>query len=167
MEFSRQVLSYIPRDMNEDMLPAKIDELWHFLADVSVYTPLSSDPVECVHGFLQAKLHRFRGRKNADAGAQELGLWSVIKSSYRIFWEALWAQLGDKAARVRCARFGRKTSNQYVPLEKRLPHNQKQGPEGAQWMMPNMDKLCKLENIARKPRKLSGFLTNTWYVLYK
>ena len=41
------------------------------------------DLVECLHGFQQAKLHRFRGRKPTDHAAQEIAMLASIQSTYK------------------------------------------------------------------------------------
>lgn len=155
LEFSQAVLSFIPEDLAAAEVQTRVKQLKYYLFDVSVFTPISSDAVECVHGYCQSKLHRFRGRKHSDDGAQELTLWSTITRAYQRFWDVLWNELGDKEARHRLFRYGAKGCNQYTPLANRkVTHSSK----SSRWNMIDLDKVCSLEGTAKKPKKLSGYL---------
>ena len=67
------VLSFIPKSLGGEEVWSKVGSLRSFLTDLAIFTPLSSDAVECVHGLYQAKLHRFRGRKPSDSKAPRVG----------------------------------------------------------------------------------------------
>ena len=90
VEFSRVLLRAIPTDGNLAELKPAISTLRNFLEDVTIFTPVSSDLVECLHGFQQGKVHRFRGCKPSDPAAQEICMLSTIQSSYNRFWNCLW-----------------------------------------------------------------------------
>lgn len=151
-EFSRDLLRAIPTDGNLAELKPAISTLRNFLEDVTIFTPVSSDLVECLHGFQQGKVHRFRGCKPSDPAAQEICMLSTIQSSYNRFWNCLWETLGDKSARHRLHRFGQKGNNQYTDKDKT-----KDPRTTSFWKMENMDRICQKPKAVRTPRKLSGF----------
>lgn len=152
LEFSQPILSFIPEDLAADEVRVRIRQLKHFLFDCAIFVPLSSDAVECIHGFCQSKLHRFRGSKQSDDGAAELTLWATITWAFQKFWDVLWLELGDTGAKRRMYRYGAKGCNQYTPhTERKVTHPGR----SSQWRMIDMDKICSLEG-AKKPKKLSG-----------
>lgn len=160
MEFSMPVLSFIPKSLSGEEVWSKVGSLRSFLTDLAIFTPLSSDAVECVHGLYQAKLHRFRGRKPSDSKAQELGLWAVITGSYERFRSRVWDEIGDKGAMHRMCRYGRKGSNQYTDRQERPTGPETPHAESSVWKMGHMDKVCTLESLAKKNRrKVCGHLS--------
>ena len=157
IEFSQPLLSFIPQTLAGEQLHSRVIRLKRFLHDVSVFVPISSDSVECIHGFFQSKIHRFRGRKVSDPSAQELSLWSTITTSYKVFWDSLWQELGDPQAKRRMYRFDTKGMNQYTDPSKRKVQKLKAG-QASVWTLGNMDKVCEQEKLSKKPKKLSGHL---------
>lgn len=157
VEFSQPLLSFIPQTLDDEHLRSRVIRLKRFLHDVSVFVPISSDSVECIHGFFQSKIHRWRGRKVSDPHAQELSLWSTITTSYKVFWDSLWEELGDPQAKRRMYRFDSKGINQYTDPSKRKVQKLN-GSQASVWKLGNMDKVCEQEKLAKKPKKLSGHL---------
>ncbi len=116
VEFTAALLNYIPKGAcaADPEVCQRVRLLQGFLADLSVYCPLGSDLVECLHGFYQSKLHRFRGSKPTDAAAQQLTLWSSVVRSYQVFRSKMWNAFGDQQAIRRCAAWIRSGACQMV-----------------------------------------------------
>lgn len=160
VEFSHAVLSFISAsaisdlDSVSDEVWAKVKALREFLQDVSIFAPLSADGVECVHGYYQHKLHRFRGTKVSDPRAQELTLWSTVTTAWGKFWDQVWAECGDEKMRHRLPRFGRTGTNQYTPSDKRC--GLAPSKERAIWNLATLDQTCDQPLFAQPPRRLTG-----------
>ena len=98
IEFTTSLLSFIPAGIDKEEALLRASQLQKFISNLAVYAPLSADVVECLHGFFQAKAHRFRGSKPSDSTAQQLTLWSTVTSSYGCFRDKMWSALGDAQA---------------------------------------------------------------------
>lgn len=107
IEFTTSLLSFIPAGIDKEEALLRASQLQKFISNLAVYAPLSADVVECLHGFFQAKVHRFRGSKPSDSAAQQLTLWSTVTSSYGCFRDKMWSALGDAQAFRRCAAWER------------------------------------------------------------
>ena len=68
LEFSHPILHFIApgSDWDSPLVKSKVLSIQHMLDDIRCYTPISSDPVECLHGYTQNLLHRWRGCKPSD-----------------------------------------------------------------------------------------------------
>ena len=104
MEFTHMVLSYIPISSSPAATREKVLSLQLFLKDVATFAPMSTDLVECLHGFYQSKLHRWRGCKPTDPVAQERTTWVSITRSFGTLRKWIWDRFGDVRGRNRIAR---------------------------------------------------------------
>lgn len=68
LEFSHPILHFIApgSDWDSPLVKSKVLSIQHMLDDIRCYTPISRDPVECLHGYTQNLLHRWRGCKPSD-----------------------------------------------------------------------------------------------------
>lgn len=172
VEFSTPILRYIEfpniaiASLSEGdltSLRAKAAQLQRLLFDLATVGPLTSDIVECMHGFTQNLLHRWRGSRPTDPVAAERLAWSCITKSHGKFYQWLWSQIGDRQANRRLRRFGRRSKNQYS--NKQDSDIAKQGRP-----QPNPDRMLSFERMDRliahgqstgpgmASRKLSGYL---------
>ena len=105
MEFSLPLLRHVPcpLDPTNRAHQLKVLEVQAFLEDCAIYCPISTDQVEALHGFMQSKLHRFRGNKPTDEVAREISLWSNITASYKALRDYIWDRTGDMQAKRRLA----------------------------------------------------------------
>lgn len=95
--FSGALLGFLPNPLqsgNNEHLK-RVKQLQSFLRSASVFCPISTDATEALHGFSQAKLHRFRGNKPTDEVAKEITIWSKITSSYQTLRQWIWDRTGD------------------------------------------------------------------------
>ena len=166
VEFSQVLLNYIPSEMAQDRnnveLWAKLEDIKKFLQDIARFFPLSSDTVECLHGYIQTRIHKFRGRKLGDQTAQEVSLWSTIKTTHQSFWNLTWNDQGDAGARQRLHRYNMKGTNQYTqPENRRL----KPSPSSSIWNMANLNLLREQPAMAKAPKKLCGNPAEIWTIL--
>lgn len=106
VEFSTIVLDFAKKESD-------FARLRFLLEDISTFCPLSTDLVECLHGYSQRLLHRWRGAKPSDPVAQERQAWSLILRSYAKLRELMWDRYGDKAMTRRIHHFGHHGRNQY------------------------------------------------------
>ena len=159
LEFSTVILQQIPPRAchRDEFVKRRIASILDLLRDLATFTPISSDLVECLHGFQQAKLHRFRGRKPTDHAAQEIAMLASIQSTYKQFWQFAWSRLGDKFATRRFPGFDRKGVNQYSDRDKYLEERQHHKRKSI-WKMENMDRIVEKPDVVKKPRQLSGNL---------
>lgn len=163
LEFSTPVLNFIPLDcLQEDhLIRAKVCQIKHLLQDIDA--PLSSDLVECLHGYSQHLLHRWRGCKPTDSVAQQRVLWTQITKLYSSFRTFLWDRHGDKHSGHRMHRFGRSSCNQYTADSQTGSadaHHVRARTDGAAMTFDKMDRLRAFgqESSIQNPRKLSGTL---------
>ena len=152
-EFSSILLDL---DSMEDSDSESLVRLRFFLEDVAAMSPISSDLVECLHGYSQHLLHRWRGCKPSDPVAQERTLWALILRSYAKLREYLWDKHGDVNFGHRIHKYGKKSSNQYTVV---LPESERLQKKASDKMPLSREKLeSMLESGLRMkaPRKLCG-----------
>lgn len=161
LEFSAVLLSVIPpqSDLESQGVLLQIGRLRRFLYDLCIWAPLSSDIVECYHGFTQCQLHRWRGSKVTDPVAQERTVWYSICSAYGVFKKWMHAQFLDKWFWMRLACFGRKTSNQYTVREDGKRVAKGTCASKPSFTVGKMDRLLALEKDLPRLRKLCGDLS--------
>ena len=111
-EFTAAILDFIRLDTTESA-SYSMQIVQQFLEDVACLSPISSDLVECQHGYSQHLLHRWRGCKPSDGVAQERVLWATISKSWSQFKKFMWDKFGDHHSGYRLYRFGKASSNQY------------------------------------------------------
>lgn len=161
-EFSYPILTMIAEVDTETAVVTqqKISAIRSLLHDLSIYSPLSSDVVECLHGFSQAKCHRYRGCKPSDSAAQQLTLWASIISSYKQFRSYMWQRLGDFKVNFRLHRFDRQGSNQWSDTKEQQRSKYKKGATASVWSKKeNLGKIARASTgFVRTPRALSGSL---------
>lgn len=161
LEFSHVLLNFINLELGESScdVQAKVKSIQHLLFDISVHAPLTSDLVECLHGFTQALLHRWRGSKPTEPVAQERLVWSLITRTYGKVRDWLWSRIGDSQAKKRLRKYGQSSRNQYSHHKDKDVAN-KPRPE-RKLSFERMDRLITFgQKIGHgmKPRKLSGDL---------
>lgn len=162
VEFSTVLLSCIPREgeLNDPAIRLKVQELQRFLKDMSVHAPLSTDAVECWHGYTQSMLHRFRGCKVTDPVAQERVLWASVCSSFSKFRKYMMGKYLDKYFFVRLASFGHKGCNMYT----NKGYDGEAGPSTSSCRrrsslsLAKMDRMIAFDQELPGLRQLSGFL---------
>ena len=173
IEFTHPFLNILPESGSDDPLndatASKIRAMKALLLDLSIFTPLSSDLVECLHGFSQAKCHRFRGCKPSDDVATELTLWSSIVSSFKSFREHVWSKLGDYKINFRLHRLDKRGSNGFSRANAENPDKTKykKGATRSVWSSKmNLSGICAASGgFVRAPRALSGPLGGCfWFV---
>ena len=114
-EFTRILLSQVPHPIdpeNPDHLQ-RLQKVQKLLEDMAKFAPLSTDSVEALHGFSQAKLARVRGCKPTDSVARQICLWAKICSAWKVLMAWVWDRTGDVQASRRMAGFFRQSSNQF------------------------------------------------------
>ena len=152
VEFSKVLLDYIPPiDPGNTEHQHRALQVQNFLVDVATYGPVSSDPVEALHGFSQAKLHRFRGCKPTDEVAKEITVWAKITSSFGALKKWIWDRTGDPHAARRLSAMCRRSSNN-VFTKGRLKQTEK-----TRLTFSHLRKMAQDPNgHVLKHRKLSG-----------
>lgn len=113
IEFSTVLLQFIDLAATAVDQNQQVESLKGMLNDLCIYAPLSSDLVECLHGYSQHLLHRWRGCKPTEPVAAERVLWTSITRAYSYLREHIWSRYGDKSAGHRLHKFGRTSNNQY------------------------------------------------------
>ena len=151
-EFSKPFLAVISESEPGEQQKAKALRLMAVLRDISVWAPISSDLVECLHGVNQCRLHRWRGLRPTDETAQQLTVWASITTAYAKFKDVVWGRLGDKFAGNRLAQYGQPSTNQ----------NSKPGDRRPRVPRMTVQDLQKLANeapgaTAGSKRKLCGW----------
>lgn len=149
----------------------KVIKLQKLLNDMAIFCPLSSDLVECLHGFSQNLLHRWRGTKPSDPVAAERLLFALVTRSFGRFRAWLWDRIGDAEVGKRQFHYGRASSNQYTQEfrpKSKLGPKQRQHPEPSRTL--NFDRMDRLLAYGQQtgpgmvPRKLCGDLPKqTWH----
>ena len=148
-------LDFIPPSMGQGQEAMhRVASLRDFLVDLAIFARITADIVENLHGFCQAKLHRFRGMKPTEPVAQEVTLWGSITASFRAFRNSLWERIGDKVANNRLHRYGKQGQNQYSKFKE----NPQMKKPSSQIALPlfKLDMACAA--TPPKPKKLSGYL---------
>ena len=170
-EFPTMILDFLDGGHGSDEDVSSFVQIERFLWDVATYAPISSDLVECMHGFAQATLHRFRGSKPSDEVAQERMVWRCVTRSYSKLRDFLWCKYGDRNMGHRIHRFGKRGHNQYT--QQCEANDSCQPPERKRARMSmsvaKMDALlaCSQGSSIQAPRKLAGdkFLFQTTFDL--
>ena len=133
------------------------------MATVTVYSPLSTDIVECLHGFCQSLIQSGgRGTRPTDEGAAERLMWAFVTRSYQKLRNLIWNNFADSQAAHRFKRFGRKGCNQYSAGKEagdKQQHSHNARRPGL--TMEKMDRAIALGQQlpnCRPPRKLCGDL---------
>ena len=112
LEFSTPLLSWINVSTPE-AAQRSMHAVQRFLRHMSLQAPISSDLVECLHGWTQHLLHRWRGVKPSDAVAQERAMFTLITRSFGRFKKWMWERHGDQKSGYRLYRYGKASCNQY------------------------------------------------------
>ena len=161
LEFSTVILSFIDHgsQMGDPGTRSKIHQLRRFLNSIAIYGPLSTDLVECAHGFMQCLLHTWRGSKPTDDVAVERVLWSTITRQYSKFREWIWDRFFDKPFRHRIGRYGMTSNNQYrrqgADADVKFRPRKK---AGRGFSFEKMDRMLAFDQELPKLRKLCGYL---------
>lgn len=137
LEFSTILLQFVNLNASDEEIVCSVKQLRRFLLDISIVAPLSSDLVECMHGFTQTLLHRFRGSKPSEMVAQERVMWKTITKGFATFQKWLWNRYGDASSGRRMHRFGRASRNQYS-------HSMAGAVRGKGTIIPVPDTQCNL-----------------------
>ena len=158
LEFSAVLLTYIPATEADDsaVTQLKVTHLQEFLKDVAVFSPLSTCLVECLHGALQSRLHRFRGVKPTDAIAKEITTLDKVTSAYGRFKDYMWGRLGDRRAFNRLHAYNQHKGNQYASSKGGSPEDDSQ--EGCRRGLTtnDLDRMLESGLMPSAPRKLCG-----------
>lgn len=152
VEFTAILVRYISEEDEKDpeVLKVKIQNITNFLRDLTVWSPISADLVECLHGTSQSRVHRFRGARPTDSTAQEVIVLDKITSAFGKFQSWMWSEYGDKSALRRLHAYNQKKGNQYstpgtLKLTKALTFE-------------DLNKMLIRGNVPSLPRRLSGHL---------
>ena len=154
-EFTAVLLGKLPSPFD----PANPDhvhialKIQQFLQDLSVFTPVSTDSVEALHGFAQSSLHRFRGTKPTDNTAKEICLWGKLLSSWDVVMKWIWDRTGDTQARRRVSAFYNRSSSSV-----RVGHRPKLTMLQVRAMSKVEDNAEPSRNPRFKRKRLCGFL---------
>ena len=126
-EFSGPLLAQFATELDEHdpTVQLRAQKLQAFLSDVATFGPLSSDCVECSHGFGQGVAHRFRGLRQSEQVLAETTLWAHITAGYSKLKQFIWRKVGDCQLlnRVKC--FGQPSGNQYKKRKDKCPGRRK------------------------------------------
>lgn len=158
-EFSGILLDFIPVLGIPTSPSEKLQRVIRFLEDLACYAPISSDLVECLHGFSQQLLHRWRGCKPSDSGAQQMSMWASVVKSFAKLRSFVWRRHMDANFSHRVHRFGNKGVNQYTKhVGKDIVNKSNQWEPRNKMSLERMDRLIAFgqETSMRGPRKLCG-----------
>ena len=169
--FTRPIIDFIQaRDTDEAALRVRTSAVRDFLKSAMIHCPISSDIVECLHGYCQHLLRTgSRGTRPSDNGAMERILWGLVSKSYEKLRGLIADYFADKKAAYRFHRYGKKGTNQYTKALQQQHHEENPDlaqPARLRGQRPtlNMDKMdrafasgCQVDVGARKIRKLSGW----------
>lgn len=154
VEFSRVLLETIPcqegASLAEDVAAVKA-----ILKSISTRGPLSTDLVECFHGYTQNILHRWRGARVTDNVAQERVFWCMVTSAWSKFKSWVWDRYMDKSFRNRMAHFGTRSGNQYKPKSDQTPKPKK---SLSKLTFASVDRMMAFSQTPPPLRKLCGRL---------
>lgn len=116
LEFSTPMLKFLRARGNDQEAVAQVQNL---LRSIAVHGPISSDLVECLHGYCQRILSKGgAGARPSDEGAQQRVLWSLITKAFAKEEEFIHQHFGDAYRDSRLAQYGHKGVNQYSRLNK-------------------------------------------------
>lgn len=166
LEFSAVLLAYIPTTEADDSVvtQSKATHLQEFLKDVAVFSPLSTCLVECLHGALQSRLHRFRGAKPTDPIAKEITVLDKVTSAFGKFKDYMWGRLGDRRAFNRLHAYNQHKGNQYVSSKGGSPEDDSQERCRHGLTMNDLDRMLESGAVPSAPRKLCG-VSPVWSTL--
>lgn len=162
LEFSAVLLRWLPEMCGADtdvtdespLMKEKVKQLKQYLQDLTVYSPLSADVVECLHGACQSRLGRFRGPRLSDPVAQQVTVLDKICSSYCKFREWMWSHYGDRRALNRLHAYGQHKGNQYGRGSQK---------PAAKMTLEHLDLDGLIDSKLPRPRKICGHLA-IWLV---
>lgn len=159
IEFSAILLGYIPRgsSIHEPGVELQIRKLKAFLADLCIFAPLSTDIVECFHGYTQHQLSRWRGAKVTDPVAQERVCWSSLTQTYAQYKKWVWDKYLDKQFLRRLSAFGKKG---FGPNTRRLEGEQRPAPTKAKLTLKMLDHMVSFDKQLPAGRKVCGASIN-------
>lgn len=149
VEFSTPLLQHVPQpfDATNAEHQQRLLQVQRFLQDSATHFPISTDQVETMHGFMQAKVGRARGLRPTDETGKEIALWSTITASYKHVRDWIWARAGDPQAGKRLA----------------MLNNNRGRHEGLQPKLSFADlrEMAKMPDTCKfKRKRLCGFLPN-------
>lgn len=173
LEFTMPVLGFLKASEGDPrLLQQRVSQVKELLKSISVHGPISSDLVECLHGFCQKLLQRGRGGVlPSDEGAQQRVLWSLITASYAKDEQFIMDHFGDPQQKRRCKAYGHKGKNQYTQFKYATQEGEDAGdpepprqPASSRRPRLTLDKLERLFAFGQdsdpglsRPRKLCGF----------
>lgn len=137
IEFSTILLNFIDDAGDPIARGQQVTAIRRLLADTTTFAPLSSDIVECLHGYSQHLLHRWQGCKPSDPVAQERVLWVLITRAWAKLREWIWDRYGDRSSGHRMHKFGKSSRNQYSSAQ------------GSKTCKPQPDKTMTFEKLDR------------------
>lgn len=158
-EFTQPLLDYIQKGPGESVAH-RIAQVKALLITVATYAPISSDIVECLHGYCQQLIRTGgRGVRPTDEGAQERVVWALLTKAYEKLRSLAWDNFADAKALRRMVKFGRTSSNQYTdPSERSATVN---GGRKPALTLEKMDRALLFDggsSCVGKSRKLCGDL---------
>lgn len=166
-EFTGILLEYIvsfENDIDTDGLPVreKICHIQQLLDHIMAFAPISSDLVECLHGYCQRLVRQSGpGARPTDSVAQQRVLWGSITAAYNKMYQFMWDRFGDKSFFRRLPRFGglSRTGNQYTREVNQggLGECKQLSKNSKSLSTPKIESLLAHGQQLRKPRRLCGF----------
>ena len=161
-EFTGTLLRYIVSCQDEVdpvgvAVREKVANLQQFLQHITFFAPISSDLVECLHGYCQRLVRQTGGgSRPMDSSAQQQVLWGLITKAYNKTYSFMWDHFGDRFAPSRVSSFGnmgRRCRNQYstAVAQKGSSKHQK-----ANLSFAKLDRMVAFGQRFRKPRRLCG-----------
>ena len=167
MEFTTPMLEFL-RARNSDQ--KAVTQVQNLLRSIAVHGPISSDLVECLHGYCQRILSKGGpGTRPSDEGAQQRVLWSLLTKAFQKEEEFIHQHFGDANRNSRLAQYGRKGANQYSSRFKTGDMEAECENSGKVWKarlsIGKMDRLLAFGQGASdlpKARKLCGALPQLW-----
>lgn len=156
LEFSTVILNFMTpgSQFHDPHVRLQIKQLKSFLIDLCVMAPISSDLVECYHGYTQNIVHRWRGSKPTDSVAQARVCWATITTAYSHFRKIVYDRYMDPGFLKRICKFGTTGCNQYSTRKR----PRKKSLRKSSLSLQMMDSLIAYNQEFPKPRKLSGSL---------
>ena len=153
IEFSSVLLGYIPTGDTEAEAHRKILQVEQFLKDCTVFCPISSDVVECLHGATQTRLHRFRGARPTDETSKEIVVLDKITSAFGKFKDWVWRHFGDPRLLSKLCAYGQRRGNQYTVWN---PERRSECRKPSGMCIESLKSHLATGQLPRAPRKLAG-----------
>ena len=153
IEFSSVLLGYISKGDSEAEARRKILQVEQFLKDCTIFCPISSDVVECLHGATQTRLHRFRGARPTDETSKEIVVLDKITSAFGKFKDWVWRHFGDPRLLSRLCAYGQRKGNQYTLWN---PERRSECRKPTQMCIESLKSRLASGQLPPAPRKLSG-----------